>query len=81
MKKYTIVYSEYWGRGSQRHSVVRSDRIETDNLSGLIATEKYDCNTHFIFEGWPKQEGEDEKREENPSKPFVKISSPELKKV
>ena len=59
MKKYTIVYGEWFNIGSQRHSLVKYERVETDDLANLIKTEeRFDCNTHFIFEGWPKLEGE-----------------------
>jgi hypothetical protein len=53
MKKYTIIYSEYFNRGSHRLSTVKKENVETDNLKELISkTPKFDCNTHFIFDGW-----------------------------
>ena len=58
MKKYTIVYG-IWGQcGSHRYSCTRFDYVETDNLKKFIQQEKYDANVWFIFEGWPKLEGE-----------------------
>ena len=58
MNKFTIVYSECFTIGSHRSCMVMYDRVETDNLSKLIIDGKYDGNVHFIFEGWPKLEGE-----------------------
>jgi hypothetical protein len=58
MKKYTIVYSYVTRRGTTSFTAVEKDRIETDDLAKLIATEKYDGCVNFIFEGWPKLEGE-----------------------
>jgi hypothetical protein len=57
IKKYTIVYSEYFQKGSHSHSIVSYKKIETDSdMSKDIKDilEKHDiCTTqvHFIFEG------------------------------
>ena len=51
MKQYTIVYS------IGRDSAVQYDRVETEDLSALLK-EDYNCNCWFVFEGWPKEEGE-----------------------
>lgn len=59
MKKYTIIYSEVGQCGSHSYSIIKFDRIETDNLAELLKQEKYISNTWFVFEGWPKQEGEE----------------------
>ena len=58
MKKYTIIFSESWMTGSHRNSVTRFDRVETDDLRRLLKKE-YVGNAWFVFEGWPRLEGED----------------------
>lgn len=57
-KKYTIIYSEHVGPANHRNSVVRLDRVETENLEELIKVSKYNGCSHYIFEGWPALEGE-----------------------
>lgn len=57
-KKYTIVYSECGNRGSVRFAITKFDRVLTNDLKAVLASEKYDAYTWFVFEGWPKQEGE-----------------------
>ena len=58
MKKYTIVYGEWFSRGSHRGSITTYERVETNNLAELLKQDKYDGNVWFVFEGWPKEEGE-----------------------
>ena len=48
MKKYTIVYS-----ASTRPTLIEYDRVETEDLAALLRTEKYNCMSWFVFEGWP----------------------------
>lgn len=55
MKKYTIIYSEFWNVGSHTNSITKFDYVETDNLMELLKREKYDCSVWFIFDGWCKQ--------------------------
>jgi hypothetical protein len=57
--KYTVVYGEWYSRGSMRGSVTKFDRVETEDLAMLLKNEKYDGNVWFVFEGWPLQEGEE----------------------
>jgi hypothetical protein len=56
-KKYTIGYIECRQIVGHR-SIVKYDRVETDNLKELLESYKHSTNTSFIFEGWPKVEGE-----------------------
>lgn len=55
MRKYSIVYGEWFNIGSYRHSIVKLDFVETDNLAELILQEKYNNNIHFVLEGWVEQ--------------------------
>lgn len=55
MKKYTIVYGEWFSVGSHRNSVTKFDQVETDNLKELLKQDKYDMNVWFVFDGWPNQ--------------------------
>jgi hypothetical protein len=55
MKKYTIVYGEWFNRGSMRSSLVRFDHVETDNLTELVKQEKYERNIWYIFDGHCKE--------------------------
>ena len=57
-KKYTIIYGVSGQCGSHSYSTVHMDRVETDDLSKLVDDDKYGGNLHYIFEGWPKLEGE-----------------------
>lgn len=58
-KKYTIVYGDWFSRGSVRCSITKYDRVETDNLSKLIKEDtKYSGNVWFIFDGWCKESHE-----------------------
>ena len=57
LRKYTIVYS-HTGGSINRWAVTKFDRVQTTDLKALLASEKYDAYTWFVFEGWPKQEGE-----------------------
>ena len=54
--KYTIIYSVYVGNNCYLQQM---DRVETRNLDSLIRQDKYMGGMHFIFEGWPKLEGEE----------------------
>ena len=56
--KYTIVYSEIIRRGTMTSTTVKCDRVETNNLVELIK-KQYDGVVNFIFESWPKLEGEE----------------------
>ena len=58
MKKYTIVYADTKMIGSHMNSITKFDRVETDDLAKLLE-EEYDGAIWFVFEGWPKQEGEE----------------------
>lgn len=60
--KYTIIYSEVIRRASMHSTCVKFDRVETDNIAELIQNDKYQGNVDFVFEGWPRQEDEDEKK-------------------
>jgi hypothetical protein len=52
-KKYTIIYSvEVGSTIGTRFCIPTLEHVETDNLAELIRQEKYDCMTHFIFDGW-----------------------------
>lgn len=51
MKKYTIVYGEWFNRGSLRHSITHYDHVETDNLKEILDQDKYNGNIWFVFEG------------------------------
>jgi hypothetical protein len=55
VKRYTIVYSEPVGNHVYKTCY---DRVETDDLSSLLKNEKYDAYVHFVFDGWPAEEGE-----------------------
>lgn len=57
MKKYTIVFAENQMIGHATNSITRYDRVET-NCLGKLLSDKYDGSAWFIFEGWPKVEGE-----------------------
>ena len=59
MKKYTIIYSVFSQYGSHTNSITRYNRVETDNLTKLLEDDKYSANVWFVFEGWPKLEGEE----------------------
>lgn len=48
MKKYTIIYSLKYPISS----VVCCDRVETDNISELLDTEKYCGSVWYVFDGW-----------------------------
>jgi hypothetical protein len=52
MKKYTIIYGEWWNSGSHRHSTTKYDKVETDDLKKLLDTDKYSANIWFVFDGW-----------------------------
>lgn len=58
MNKYTIIYLCPVGIGNMQSTIVKSDRVETDDLKKLINSDKYNGYTSMIFEGWPRQEGE-----------------------
>lgn len=57
-KKYTIIYSDYVGHFNHRIGMVQYIRVATDNLSELLEEEKFVDNIYYIFNGWPKLEGE-----------------------
>ena len=48
MKKYTIIYNEVIRRGNMHATVVKMERVETNDIANLA----------YIFIGWPEQEGE-----------------------
>jgi len=58
MKKYTIVYANVFRIGGHTNYITSFDRVETDDLSKTLKQDKYNGNTCFVFEGWPKQEEE-----------------------
>lgn len=59
--KYTIIYKEMRQSCARHYSVTQMKRIEVNSESNFL-TEVYDQigteNILFIFEGWPKLEGE-----------------------
>ena len=55
MKKYTIVYGEWWNVGTHRASRTAYDHVETDNLKKLLFDDKYEGNVWFVFDGWPEE--------------------------
>lgn len=56
--KYTIIYSETFHIGSHTCSVTKYARVDTDDLPALLNEDKYKGGLWFVFEGWPKLEGE-----------------------
>lgn len=54
MNKYTIIY----GLPHGHMQTIHFERIETNDISKFFADYKHKDTTHFVFEGWPKQEGE-----------------------
>lgn len=51
MKKYTIVYADWWSGGGHQPSITRLARIETANLKQVLAT----YEVWFVLDGWPEQ--------------------------
>ena len=58
MKRYTIIYGQQVGRANMQATLIKFDRVETNNLKSLIEDDKYCGNVAYIFEGWPILEGE-----------------------
>jgi hypothetical protein len=58
MKRYTIIYGVPVGRANMRATLIKFDRVETNNLKDLIEEDKYNGAVAYIFEGWPILEGE-----------------------
>jgi len=62
-QKYTVIYSEIFSRGSQRHCIPRYKYIECEEKS-LIDTINTDPDiadmtfVSFIFKGWCQHENE-----------------------
>lgn len=54
--KYTIIHVRPIGWGVNRLNSVLVARVETDDLKNLLKEKGYDVQ--FVFEGWPKLEGE-----------------------
>jgi hypothetical protein len=52
MKQYTIVYGDWFMVGSNRNSITKYDKVETDNLKDLLDDDKYFGNLWFVFDGW-----------------------------
>ena len=61
MKKYTIIYSEVIRRGNMHATVVKMERVETNDIANFIKGPPWDGNVAYIFIGWPEQEGENAK--------------------
>ena len=57
MNKYTIVYGQRVGH--QFNYMTCVDRVATNNLNLLLQDPKYNGTTYWIFEGWPKIEGDE----------------------
>lgn len=55
MKKYTIVYGEWWNSGSHRHSITRFEHVETNDIAELLNQDKYGSSVWFVFDGWCEQ--------------------------
>lgn len=68
--RYTVVYSDFFSRGSHTHSLVKILRIDAPSAEavgmvlGGYGVEMSQVN--YIFEGWPKLEGEPTEPEESP---------------
>lgn len=61
--KYTAIYVESWMSGSHRYSLTRMKRIEQqqgETVKQMLEREDVADGLVFLFEGHPKQEGEDE---------------------
>jgi hypothetical protein len=60
--KYTVIYNERWQSGSHWHCLTKMKRIEIEfndsNLFQKISNEVGSEDICFIFEGWPKMQGE-----------------------
>lgn len=62
--KYTVVWSDFFQVGSHRSSIVRICRLyKANSESWEDALGRYGLEfsqVNYLFEGWPKQDGEDE---------------------
>jgi hypothetical protein len=58
MQKYTIVYSEVIRRGSMHTTIIKMERVETNDIAKFIDGPPYNNNVAYIFVGWPLEEGE-----------------------
>ena len=57
MKKYTVIWNDYFQIGSNRHCLTKLQRVLTPSLKELVDS-YYGQNAHYIFEGHPLLEGE-----------------------
>lgn len=51
MKRYTIIYGEWFNVGSQRHSIVKLMHLETDDLQTDVQDKIGWENVHFVLDG------------------------------
>lgn len=52
MNKYTIVYTEHYGYGLKRISLVRYEHVTTDNLTEYLESRDFsEGSIWFVFEG------------------------------
>lgn len=60
--RYTVIYSEFFTRGSHTHSLVRYLRIVVpaeEAIAMVLSAYNVEMSqVQFIFEGWPKQQGD-----------------------
>lgn len=61
MHRYTVIYNVRWQTGSHWHTLTKVKRVEVETNEKLIEQiiEKVGSpDIQFIFEGWPKMQGE-----------------------
>jgi hypothetical protein len=59
--KYTVIYNEHWNSGSHWHSRTKLRRVERkdyETVKEMLDREELTDIAEYIFEGWPKLEGE-----------------------
>jgi hypothetical protein len=62
MKKYTVIYNHRWQSGSHWHSLTKMARVELDSNKAILPQISQIIDSDdicFLFEGWPKMEGEE----------------------
>lgn len=57
MKKFTIIYIDYWMQGSHQHSITKIQRVLAPDIQAVMRS-YYGGNAVFVFEGFPILQGE-----------------------
>lgn len=61
-QKFTAVYNDRWMSGSHMHALTKFKRVELkseESVDEMLKREEISGIVEYLFEGWPKLQGED----------------------